>query len=359
MTIQDIAALRLTNERLVGSPLKNPQDVVGLLTAVQAQDYSGAKWALAQRVSGMTDIGIDALFDEGKILRTHVMRPTWHFVLPEDIVWLQMLTSLRVHAVSAYYYRKMELDDGIFRQVEELLASLLQGNRYATRAEIQQELEQAGIKGVGLRLAYVLMHAELEGHICSGPRKGKQFTYALLSERAPHAKRLGREQALAELTSRYFTSHGPAQAQDFAWWSGLSAKDVTAGIAMAKLQKEEVEGKIYWFAQSTPTTFTSPMVRLLPNYDEYLIAYKDHTPTLDASILKNMSVDARNVVFTNHIVVLDGRVVGGWRRTLTSKTVTLTIRLLVEFSDAQRAALESQAAAYGVFLGLKPIVTYI
>ncbi len=215
----NIAHQRLRNEHLGGIPFQTPEEVVQWFGAVQAQDYGGAKWAVAERATGATNAALDRLFTEGAILRTHMMRPTWHFVLPADIRWMLALTSPRVHAMNAYYYRQVELDDAIFQRSNDVLAQALQGGIQLTRAEIAQAYKAAGINASGMRLAYFLMHAELDAIICSGGLRGKQFTYSWFDERVPATNTLDHDEALAELTRRYFTSHGPALVQDFAWWS--------------------------------------------------------------------------------------------------------------------------------------------
>ena len=191
LTRLDIAHQRLHNEHLAGAQLNKPEAVVQWLCAVQSQDYAGAKWAIAQRTTGETNAALDQLFNDGKILRTHVMRPTWHFVLPADIRWLLRLTAPRVHAANAYYYRKLELDDAVFHRGNAALAKALQGGAQLIRAEIALVYTNAGIHASGLRLAYLIMHAELDALICSGALHGKQFTYAWLDDRVPQTQTNG------------------------------------------------------------------------------------------------------------------------------------------------------------------------
>lgn len=213
----DIPRQRLRNQGIAGATFKKPGDVVEWLAAVQAQDYAGAKWALGLRLQDATDDDVEQAFAEGAILRTHLLRPTWHFVTPADIRWMLALTAPRAHAVNADMSRKLELDNALFKRSNAALARALHGGRQLTRDELRGVLQKAGIAtDGGLRLGYLLMRAELDGMVCSGARRGKQFTYALLDERAPHAKTLGREEALAELAQRYFVSRGPATVQDFA-----------------------------------------------------------------------------------------------------------------------------------------------
>ena len=190
-----------------------------------------AKWSVAQRARGVTDSAVDRAFADGAILRTHILRPTWHFVLPADIRWLLALSAPRVHALNASYYRKAELDRGLFARSEAALARALK-RRHLTRTELAVVLDRVGIRASGLRLAYILMHAELEAVICSGAPRGKQQTYASFDERVPPAKPLHRDEALAELTARYFTSRGPATVKDFARWCSLTVSDARAGVEM-------------------------------------------------------------------------------------------------------------------------------
>ena len=209
MTNLDIAHQRLHNQLIARRTFEKPGDVVQWLGAVQAQDYAAAKWAVGLRSQGATDDDIEQAFAGGAILRTHVMRPTWHFVAPADIRWMLTLTAPRVNAINAFYYRKLELDDSLFMRSNAALAKALQGGKQLTRPELVSVLQQAGIATHDLlRFTYIMLRAELDGIVCSGARRGKQFTYALLDERAPQARMLDHDEALAEFARRYFTGHG-------------------------------------------------------------------------------------------------------------------------------------------------------
>jgi hypothetical protein len=223
-----------------------------------------------------TDATIEAAFTRGAILRTHMMRPTWHFVTPADIRWFLELTAPRVNAASAYMYRRVELDERLFARSNEVLAKALQGERHLTRAELGLALAEARIVANGVRLGYIVLHAELDAVLCSGPRRGKQFTYALLDERVPPTRVWERDEALAELTRRYFTGHGPATVRDFIWWSGLTVADARAGLDMSAshLTHETINGQTYWFAASIPTLLEpSRDAYLLPAYHEFLVGF--------------------------------------------------------------------------------------
>ena len=347
----DLVSRRMLNQRLIGEPFARLEDAVRWLTAVQSQDYAGAKWGLAQRIKDTADREIDEQFNNGKILRTHVMRPTWHFVMPADIRWMLKLTAPRVNAVSAHNYRKMDLDEALFKRSNAAIAKALRGGRQLTRDELRASLKRAGIAATGIRLAYLVIRAELDAVICSGALRGKQFTYALLDERVPHCATLKRDEALAELTKRYFTGHGPALLRDYAWWSGLTMADAMAGVEMAgaHLDHETVDGKTYWFGtHQRSAKKKTPLIHLLPNYDEYLIAYKDRSASIDPSI--NERLRTRNEVLGTHIIVLNGQVIGGWRRTIKKDELTIHASLLVTLSDAESVALRLASERYGRFI---------
>jgi hypothetical protein len=351
-SVNDIAARRLQAQRLTGEPFKSPLDAVRSLTAVQSQDYTGAKWALGQRSRKTTDAELDRLFDAGAILRTHVLRPTWHFVLPEDIGWLLALTGPRIRAGSAARSRELEIDDKVAARAEALFSAALAGGRHLTRAELGQVLTAGGISPEGQRHPHLLMRAELDALIASGPRRGKQFTYALLEERAPNARRLDRDEAVADLTLRYFRSHGPAQIQDFVWWSGLRVADARAGIAIAgkALEHRASNGKDYWFDPSADRQPKAALVaHLLPNFDEYTVAYRDRAEMVHADRPFEARLFSFGSILSN-VVIVGGRVRGSWRRSLARDAVRVEARMLDRLKPAESRAVEAAGRRLGEFL---------
>ncbi|HYU15343.1 MAG TPA: crosslink repair DNA glycosylase YcaQ family protein, partial [Candidatus Acidoferrum sp.] len=176
----DIVRRRLENEHLVGAPLARPEDVVRWLGAVQAQDYAGAKWGVAQRAAACGDADVEEAFQSGRILRTHVLRPTWHFVMPADVRWMLQLTAPRIKAAMGHYDRKLDLTPAVYARSNAAIAVALQGGVHLTRQELARVLDAAGIAARGQRLGHLMVRAELDAVVCSGPRRGKQFTYALL-----------------------------------------------------------------------------------------------------------------------------------------------------------------------------------
>ncbi len=350
---REIAWRRLANQHLIG-PLATPLDVVRTLGAVQSQDYAGGKWGIGQRTRASTDADIERALTEGSIVRTHVLRPTWHFVAAEDIRWMLMLTGPRVRAVMASYDRKLELDDKVFAKSASAIARALSGEKHLTRLELRAVLERSRIGPVKTqRLGHLMMRAELDGLVCSGVRRGKQSTYALLEERLPKGRTLDRDEALAELASRYFPTRGPATVHDFAWWSGLTVGDAKRGVeaVQSRLERQVVDGKTYWFAGSPPPAKAGTnTAHLLPNYDEYFIGLKDRSAI--GEIVRERVVGLPGDTFFANVVTAGGQLVGGWTRRVTARHVGFSVHLATPLSGAQDRALKSQAKRYGEFLEL-------
>jgi Winged helix DNA-binding domain len=353
LEMTNITSARLANQRLSGTGFARPEDVVSWLGAVQAQDYPGAKWALALRMNRASESMIDSAFAAGTILRTHVLRPTWHFVAPADIRWMLALSKSRISAMMAPYNRRLELDATVFRRSRRAIARALRGGVPLTRPELKVVLQRAGINpGSIQRLAHIVIQAELDGVICSGPARGNQSTYTLFEERVPASRPLTRDHALAELARRYFTSHGPAQLRDFAWWAGLTLGDARAGVAMAErdLVQDTVDSGTYWLSSATQPRSRSRAAYLLPIYDEYLIAYKDRSAALDTSSWSR--VVAGNPFSAP--VVVDGQVVGAWKQALGKGAMVIRIRPFTSIAKRDAVAIEGAVRSYGDFLGRDP-----
>ena len=359
MSHADIARQRLRAQRLTGTPFDQPVDAIRGLVAVQAQDYHGAKWALAQRSSDRSGTTIDQALAEGTVIRTHVLRPTWHLVAAQDIRWLLDMTGPRVHAVNGYMYRQTGLDDDLLRRGRAVLVASLSDGQQLTRPELAQRLGEAGIAASGHRLAHLIMHAELDAVICSGAIRGKQHTYALLDERVPLTPPLDREEALARLARRFFNSHGPAVPQDLAWWSGLTIADVRRGLDIVgpELEIVTVDDTVFWFDPTvTEPSPDGPTVHLLPNFDEHLIAYKERRPTFDPA---RFDITPPATAFNGHVVVFDGQVVGGWRRTINGKRLSVDVALYVSPPDERRTALLDAAEQLRRFMGCSSVTVGI
>jgi hypothetical protein len=341
-----IARRRLRNLRLTGPRLASPEAVVGWLGAVQSQDVGPGTWSIAQRLGKVRAPAIEAAIAAGRIVRTHVLRPTWHFVLAEDLRWMQALTAPRVRRFLGYYDRRLGIDARVRARTAARLADALRGGRELTRAEIG-----ALLGATGQRLAHLLIHPELDALICSGRPRGAHQTYALVDERVAPARALDRDEALATLTGRYFTSHGPATVKDFQWWSSLPRADILRGLELAgdRLEREELGGLTFWHAgAAAPRRAARPVVHLLQAYDEYSVGYTESKHLLaDERVTPGWS--GSRTVF-NNLIFVDGLLVGRWRRTVARGEIGIELQLQVRLARAARDALDAAVRAVVVEL---------
>lgn len=353
-TLADIARARLAAHHLTGDRFANPAAAVRWFGAVQAQDYLGAAWAVGQRTAGATAATIDEALTRGEILRTPVMRPTWHFVAPQDIRWLLALTASRVRKAIGSYERHYGLDPAIITRGESIITSALRDGQRLTKTELIATLKQHGLAFTNtLAYGHIMLCAELDALICSGGRRGKQQTYALLDERVPSTGAFDREAALTELAGRYFTSHGPPTIADFAWWSGLTMTDAKRGLRQIEpeIQRITVEETTYWQAGCPePEPATSPLLHLLPNYDELLVAYKDRRAVIPANVAVRAEHPTGNLLFS-HVIIRNGQVIGTWKR--MPGVTDLELQLFLELNDRERDALTSAVERTAAFLNRK------
>ena len=340
-----IADQRLLNQRITRPGPRSPERMVAWMGAVQAQEYGPAKWGLALRSAGHpTDPAIERAIDRGRILRTHLLRPTWHFVAAADIRWMLELTGPQVQRRMGPYDLQLGLDARVKTRAVDLIERTLGEQRYLTRRELGAELARAGMPAKSMHLAHLAMHAELEGIICSGPRRGKLSTYALLPDRAPDARRLARDEALAQLTRRYLRSHGPATLRDFVWWSGLTSADAKRGLEMIRARAREIDGLKYWAVGRDPhAPRAKTALHLLPIYDEFLVAYRD---------LRAVPRPAYLIGNLQHALVIGGQVAGTWRTVPGPKQLVINVTRLRQLTAAERRGLTLAAARYGRFLGV-------
>jgi hypothetical protein len=345
----DILLHRLNNQQLTGSGCNTPSKLVNWMGAIQAQDYSMSKWAVGIRVPGSTVEEIEKEIDEGKIIRTHVLRPTWHLVDPNDVRWMLELTAPHVNRKAAHSFRELELDEKLFRKTNTIIQKLLSGNNQLTREEIMAALVKKGIPTNDLRGAHLMLRAELDRVVCNGARKGKQFTYALLDDRVPAAKKMHKEEAIIKLAERYFTSHGPASMQDFAWWSGLPVAEARVGVEALKKHflSEKIGNQVFWFNNDVILKKNDAgAIHLLPAYDEWMISYADRSASLDEAYVKEAILG--NGIF-KPVILLDGRVVGIWKRIIGKDKVTVEAKFLFSKSKIKKRKLYLAAEALAKF----------
>jgi hypothetical protein len=354
---------RMGSQGLVGRRFSDPGALVGWMGCVQAQDFAMAKWGLGVRIDVLADAGsargaglargsgsaggsagseaaIDAAFNAGTILRTHVLRPTWHFVLPCDIGWMLKLSAPRIRGFCRPYHRQLEIDAAVLRRTRKIISKGLEDGAFMTRAEIAALLRRAKIDTSDIRMNFLMMDAELEGLICSGPRLGKQFTYALLSSRVVRPLEFSGDDALGELARRFFLSRGPATVYDLAWWGGMTVGDAKRGMEVVKGELER-DGEMYWGGATPDGGIAAPRVLLLPAFDELTVAYKDRSAILPKEYEKVSSYGLKPVI------VVDGRIVGIWRRV----KLVVEVKFFETVSKAVVRLVEREVKRYERFLG--------
>lgn len=356
MTFADISRLRLAHQQITGTAFTAIRDLVAHMGALQAQDYAMVKWAIGARLPGVTDALVEQAFDEGTIVRTHLLRPTWHVVAATDLRWMLALTAPHVMAIAASEWRRLGLDTATLHRANAVVAKALAGGRHLTRRELMTELDRAGIATDSYRSIHLMFHAELTGLVCNGPLRDKQFTYALLDEKVPPGPVFSREEALAELAKRYFTSHGPAMVTDFAWWSGLTltAARAAAEAAQTDLTVEKIGAQTYYSPKNAATAAPAPAF-LLPAFDEFMVSYKDRSAALDPAFAKDAITG--NGIF-KPIIVVDGRVVGIWKRTVKKDAVLIETQFFAGSGQPDEIALAASMERFGAFLGMRAYPSY-
>jgi hypothetical protein len=342
---------RLHNQRLAATHFDDPADPVRWLGAVQAQDYLGSLWAIGLRTRNATEKTVERAIAGRAIVRTWPMRGTLHFVAAEDARWMLELMTPRVVAASAgRLARDYGLDERAFGRSGEVVARALEGGRCLTRDAMYRALQAAHIAtadGRGLHITWRLAH---DGLICFGPREGRQQTFVLLDEWVRSARRLARDEALAELARRYFTSHGPATVHDFAWWSGLPLSDAADGLSLAggALTSVRSADREYWLSASTTASGSSPRAFLLPAFDEYTVAYRDRGAVVGAAHARRVE----GMSLLRPVIVVNGRVAGTWARRLGKGSVELDLRPFTRPGPTARRAVTAAARRYAAFLEL-------
>ncbi len=355
--MKDIALQRLVSQQIAQPAFAHPNEIVAWLGAVQAQDYLGALWAVGLRTPGATEQTIEQALAEKTIIRTWPMRGTIHFVAAADVRWMQELLAPRVVRRTKSRHTQLGLDESIMSASAEVITRALQGGKQLPRNALYALLEQANIATGSSRGLHILGRLAHDQLLCFGARAGKQPTFALLDEWAPHAQSLPHDEALATLAQRYFASHGPATVPDFMWWSGLTTKEAKAGLAAmeGQLKHTNIGGQEYYFAKDAPGAAAETHdAFLLPPFDEFLVAYRDRSAALDPAYNERI-VPGGNGIF-NPIIVIGGRVVGTWKRTFKRADVIMTFSPFTAFSAAQASAITAAAERYGIFVGKRAVV---
>lgn len=357
MTHHEISQYRLASQKLLETSANTPQEIVHHLGAMQAQDYTMAKWAIGSRCDA-TEKEIEEAINSGKIIRTHILRPTWHFVSADDIYWMLEVSGPQVKRIILAETKKHGYDEKAFDKINSAIEKLLAGNNHLTRDEIMQELDLKKVSGdYYLSGVLIMMYAELEGLVCNGKMKGKQMTYALLGEKVPKPiTKLTKEEGLVKLAKRYFESHGPATLLDFSWWSGFpqtTCKLVLNSIS-SELHSVEIENQTYWFGTDLPLKGSfSESVHFLPAFDEILISYK----TREASILP----EHKSKAFTNNgifkpVILENSKVIGTWKRTIQKDHAKIETQFFNETENHKKAVLSEGLTSFEKYLETKIVI---
>lgn len=349
ITGRNISNLRMKSQQLSGTDISCGSDLVSWFGAIQGQEYAFSKWSLGLRIPVLRDADIENELIKGIILRTHSMRATWHFVHADDIRWILQLTAPRIDSVNASMYRRLELDKLVFNKSNEILEAILD-KQQLTRQEIGEALKRYKIAASGLRLIYILMKAEIDGLICSGARSGNQFTYALLTDRAPKARTRDADDALAMLTRKYFRSRGPATIYDYAMWSGLTISSCRRGseIIRNELESIQLNSREYYHIDTGKSNGSSERPYLLPPYDEFVMGYKDRS----AMFLLLDGNKNRSGIFFNNMILYQGQVIGTWRRSAIKNRMELEFNILTKVGRNVKLKLKSEANRFADFYGL-------
>ncbi|MDR0537543.1 MAG: winged helix DNA-binding domain-containing protein [Tannerellaceae bacterium] len=349
-----IANLRLHSQQLVLPQYHTAKDIAEWMGAMQAQDCNMAKWAVGIRLRNCHLKDVESALDKGAILRTHVLRPTWHFVSSENIRWMLALSAKHIITAIRSRDRELGITEDVYSKTNDIIIKSLEGGRNLTREALSEIIERHGLVVNYARISHFLMRAEAEGIICSGIMQDNSHTYALLDERVPARQALSKEEALATLATTYFSSHGPATFADYVWWSGLSISDARKGLedSRHKLYELKSNGNTYWMSEqfARNVSVEQAVMHLLPAYDEYIISYKDRSPVLSSAM--HAKVIASNGVF-RPVIIVNGITGGIWKRSASSEK-TVSIDFFDYFADiTQGRMLHDAIDAYKVFIERK------
>jgi hypothetical protein len=350
-----IPLYRLASQQLSGTKFTSPKEIVSWMGAMQAQDFSMAKWAIGVRLPGSTARMVEEAFKNGQILRTHLLRSTWHFVTPEDICWLLDLTAPQIKAGQSARDKQLGLTEAVYSRSNATIENALRQSGSLTREDLVAELQRAGIATDQNRASHLFARAELDKIICSGDIQRGKPMYALLDERVSNIRTLTREEALAELARRYFTSRCPATLRDFTWWSGLSAPDAKRALELVKSEfiSEDVNGLTYWLAPDLTLPQPDKLnAQLLATYDEFIIAYANRTASIPVELERHMKQISDRGIFWPFIL-RNGLVVGTWRRTIKKDRLLVELKPFSPLRSPTLALLEQAAADFARFLNME------
>jgi len=350
MDLRDIRRIRLQLQQLTSGSFTEPASLLSWFGAMQAQHYEGSKWAMGVRVPGITEEAIEQAISSGLIIRTWGLRGTLHFYAKEDLGWIRRLIFPRVENLHVSQIRGLGMDRALLKKSHRCLERILQGSQPVTRKDLKASLDRMKIPIHDLRFNFILWKAAIDGLICLGPKRGKEFTYTLVEEWAPDPGKRNHDEALRELTLRYFSSRGPATPQDFAWWSGLTLSEINKGLDMLgnQLQKTVCQGQSFWMSREISLTkISGSSIFLLPSFDEYLVGYRDRSLLVDSDSLLPLII-TRNGIF-NPTMLVQGKVVGLWKQMIGNDRLMIEPRIFTDFKKSWRLPLSKCMKQLGKF----------
>lgn len=394
--MSQLALQRLDNQFISAPHPGSLAEMLAQLGAVQGQDYLGTLWALGLR-SGLTQAQAEESYaqpaPQATIVRSWLMRGTLHFVAAADLGWMVELVAPRLLSGLRRRYGELELDAGTLEKSDRLLLEAIRAEGPLRRDALRSRLEAAGISTTGQRAVHMLQHASLQGLIYQAAVQRNQAVFELVERLPPGIQFSSREAALGELARRYFSTHGPATVQDFIWWSGLTAAEARQALgaaqeSQANLESQVVCGITYWgcskpgakrVSSATGDTHStaSPLpvedcadermvldastpqadpqgAYLLPGFDEYLLSYKDRSASISPEHQQRWMSNTNGMPLST--VVIGGKVVGTWKRTLGKKAVRVEVQPFEAFSPAQEEAIQAAAQEYANFLKMPLIM---
>jgi len=350
------------DQRMVNQGLRQPvrleiTGVLGDFVGMQAQEFQYALWSFPQRMAGgaaVTRADTQRAFDDGLILRTHVLRPTWHFALPQDIRWMLRLTAPKLRRIMGSYTRQAGLDRAELDRTQDALAGAVQHGKHCTRKDLIAALEAAGIAAGDGRLTFILMHAEYDEVLISGAMQGKQQTYAAFDERVPPGPNYSEDEALAELARRFVQTRAPVTAKDLAIWASLTLAQAKRGLAAIESQctVTELDGMTMFSmpGERRPAAADPdrPIVDLIQGYDELVMSYSESRRLLAPAGVLPVPDRALHL----HAILIDGRFTGHWRHQLTGAGATVETQLYRPLTAPEQEALAAAVRRYGAYLGV-------
>ncbi|TGL28170.1 winged helix DNA-binding domain-containing protein [Leptospira koniambonensis] len=349
----NIALTRLKHLHVSDAQYPSPEKVVEAMGAIQGQDYAASKWAIGLRTSGAKEEDVESAFLNKKIIRSWPLRGTLHLVSAKDIYWLLDLLGPPTISKYAAHYKKIELEPKVLKKCYSILSKNLSNQNFLTRKEISSILEKSGIITNTTRLSHILQRAGLEGLICFGPRRDKDFTYTLIEEWIPKIKKIKKpkEEALYDITKIYFDTRAPATLADFVWWSGLNVKDAKTGIESvgSKLNSFQKDDQTYYIPKKMDLiNKDSDTLFLLPAFDEFLLAYTDRKDCMDPPAKKVLT--PADDLFRPTLVI-NGWVTGIWQREFKKEDVILKVTPYKPLNANFKKKLRKAAEEYAIFLG--------